>query len=152
MEIHVSAYSSGPPIKQGTCATKLAIAGPGRSRPKQIDIEALHRDRDQLFAEAVHLYRKGAHWWPDKEFEQKHIAKEQADRFEGDPWEEPIASYLGTLKQTTITAVAKSALDFKSYDRIGTSDARRIAKIMIVLGWERINRGPNGERVWGPKS
>ena len=43
-----------------------------------INANALIRDRDQLFAEAVHSYRNGTAWWPDKDFERQHIAPEQA--------------------------------------------------------------------------
>jgi hypothetical protein len=116
-------------------------------RTENIDIEALKEDRDQLFAEAVHLYQQGAHWWPDRDFERDHAAPEQAERYEGDPWEEPIAVYLAGVTRTTVLAVARSALDLK-VDRLGTADARRIASIMTVIGWRRTKRGSAGERFW----
>ena len=47
-----------------------------------IDIAALRRDRDQLFAEAVQLYHAGSAWWPDVQFETEHIKAEQDNRFE----------------------------------------------------------------------
>ena len=50
-----------------------------------IDIDALARDRDQLWAEAVHLYRSGAPWWLDGEAEAD-AAREAALRTEDDPW------------------------------------------------------------------
>jgi predicted P-loop ATPase len=58
-----------------------------------IDIDALIRDRDQLWAEAVHHYRNGAIWWPQRD-DEALLENEQEDRFRADVWEEPIASWL----------------------------------------------------------
>jgi predicted P-loop ATPase len=113
-----------------------------------IDIEALKQDRDQLFAEAVALYRDGKPWWPTAEFERDHAQAEQAQRYEADVWEEPIATFLRSVSQTTVLQVAKSALDFETIDRLGTADARRIAVIMTELGWHRARRGAGGIRLW----
>src|SRR5262249_16799331 len=55
-----------------------------------INVSALAKDRDLLFAEAVRRFSAGERWWPDKDFEQRHIEPEQAERFEDDAWEEPI--------------------------------------------------------------
>ena len=117
-----------------------------------IDIAALRRDRDQLFAEAVSLYRKGASWWPTAEFERDHAQAEQAERYESDPWEELIANFLSGVKRTTILQVAKSALDFEKVDKLATRDSNRIAAIMTEMGWRRAKkRGPNGIRLWERK-
>src|SRR5262249_53690095 len=104
---------------------------------------------DQLFAEAVDRYRHGEQWWPDKDVERKHMQPEQAARYEGDPWEEPIANYLAGVRRTTVLQIAKSALDFQTVDRLGTADARRIAAILTTLGWVHDKREPGtGQRFW----
>jgi predicted P-loop ATPase len=123
-----------------------------------IDIDALKQDRDQLFAEAVRLFQNGAQWWPDKAFEAKHIAPEQEARFEADPWEDPVASYLDSLiapsglfaPKVLISQVGKDALGFSSDARIGTADARRIAAILQREGWKRGPRQSDG-RWWVKK-
>jgi hypothetical protein len=75
-----------------------------------IDVEALARDRDQLFAEAVDLYQGGVTWWPNKDLEREHIMPEQAERYEVDAWEENIADYLNTQSKVTVGQVAREAL------------------------------------------
>jgi predicted P-loop ATPase len=112
----------------------------------RIDLDGLIEDRDQLFAEAVQLYRAGVPWWPDKRFEREHIASEQAARYEGDAWEEPIRTYLAGVKRTTIASVATSAIGL-TVDRIGTADQRRIFAIMTALGWQP--RRDRSGRWWG---
>jgi Virulence-associated protein E/Bifunctional DNA primase/polymerase, N-terminal len=113
-----------------------------------IDIEALARDRDQLFAEAVAYFRDGVRWWPDQDFERKHIMPQQAARYEGDAWEQPIAEHLDGLmgRTTTVASIATSALGFKEHARIGTADQRRIIAVLTSLGW-RSTRDKHG-RWW----
>jgi predicted P-loop ATPase len=117
----------------------------------KIDIDGLSADRDQLFAEAVQLYRNGAQWWPDRGFEQQHIAPEQEARFEGDAWEEPIQSYLNKSEKVTVSQVAKEALFFEA-PRIGTADQRRISAILERLGWKRQPVDSKGNRWWTRQS
>jgi predicted P-loop ATPase len=100
-----------------------------------IDVDGLGDDRDQLFAEAVCLYRRGVPWWPTKDFETEHIMPQQAARYEGDAWEETVSAYLQDLSETTLGAVAVHAIGFKT-ERIGTADQRRIAAILSTLGWK----------------
>jgi Virulence-associated protein E-like domain len=118
-------------------------------RTTSIDVEALAQDREQLFAEAVALYRQGTPWWPDRDFETEHAMPEQAARYEGDAWEELVRTFLGTVTKTTILQVARSALDFAKADRLGTAEQRRIAAVMTSLGWARNKRQPGtGQRLW----
>jgi predicted P-loop ATPase len=87
----------------------------------KVGLDALQQDRDQLFAEATALYRQGMAWWPDKDFEQRHVAPEQAARFEADAWEESISAYVSGETRVTVWQVARQALHIDTA-RIGTAD------------------------------
>jgi predicted P-loop ATPase len=102
----------------------------------KIDVEAMRRDRDQLFAEAVHAYRTGEHWWPDRKFEAEHVAREQEARYESDAWEEIILPWLDSQTRVSVSQVAREALHMET-GRIGTLDQRRIATILERLQWKR---------------
>lgn len=68
----------------------------------EIDIGALVRDRDQLWAEAVHLYRAGERWWLEGE-EADLAQKEQSKRFQQDPWADGINEFIEEFGHTLIT-------------------------------------------------
>jgi Virulence-associated protein E len=113
-----------------------------------IDIKALIRNRDQLFAEAVHLYRQGSQWWPDAAFEREFIAPEQEARYEADAWEDEIRSFLTGKQRTTVLEIAKHSLEIE-LPRIGTADQRRITAALERLGWVRGKRAGTA-RWWVP--
>jgi len=104
---------------------------------RELDTDALIRDRDQLFAEAVHLFNSGQTWWPDSSFEAEHIAPQQAARFETDAWEDPIHEFLSDKTRVTILDVAQHGLSME-IARLGTIEQRRITAILERVGWERV--------------
>ena len=100
-----------------------------------VDIARLTADRDQLFAEAMHLYQAGEPWWPTKDVEREHIQPQQKQRYEADAWEEKIASFIANRPDVTILEVAR-AIGLMT-DRVGTAEQRRISAALESLGWER---------------
>jgi predicted P-loop ATPase len=115
----------------------------------EINLKTLTRDRDQLFAEAAHLYRAGSPWWPDRKFERDHIQAQQEQRFEADVWEETISEFLKQNTKVTVWQVAHEAL-FIETPRVSTSDARRITAILEWLKWKRVPKDGQGKRWWVP--
>jgi predicted P-loop ATPase len=130
-----------------------------------INIDALTEDRDQLFAEAVQLYRTGCAWWPDRDFEQRYILAEQEARYESDTWEPVVRKYLAGKTAVTLLEVFVGALKFEveppvhiegeprpprgtPINRVGTSDQRRLAAVMTALGWEQRREAGTGRRFW----
>jgi predicted P-loop ATPase len=57
-----------------------------------IDWQALGRDRAQLLAEAVHLYREKTPWWPQRELLPIYQVEQEA-RLVDDPWAERVRGF-----------------------------------------------------------
>jgi predicted P-loop ATPase len=129
-------------LKDETGARRFWPTMPGR-----ILLDALTRDRDQLFAEAVGAYRGGEHWWPDATFEREHIKPQQKDRFEADAWQEPIEKFVKGLERVTIAEMANGALDIPT-GKISPADQKRIAGVLTTIGWTP--KRTTTERFWTP--
>jgi len=59
-----------------------------------IDIDALARDRDQLWAEAVHRFREGAIWWIEDPALLEDARQAQDSRYQSDAWDDLIEHWL----------------------------------------------------------
>jgi predicted P-loop ATPase len=116
----------------------------------RVDIAALAADRDQLFAEAEHLYQAGEPWWPSKDLEREIIQPQQASRYEADVWEEKIVTFITGRSDVTIGEVAHGALGLMTA-RLGTAEQRRIAAALDNLGWER-GKVTSTRRPWYPRT
>lgn len=116
-----------------------------------IQLEALERHRDQLWAEALVRYIDGAIWWPETSEEHKLLAVEQNARMEIDPWQETVLTYLSgtsTLPEKTEVTMPELLTDCMKISILGQSQAEknRVGRVMKLLGWRYVR-----ERVQGSK-
>jgi len=64
-----------------------------------IDLNALRRNRDQLWAEAVLRYREGAVWWLEDQALIEAASAEQEARYHADAWDARIDRWLNFERQ-----------------------------------------------------
>jgi putative DNA primase/helicase len=107
----------------------------------KIDIDAIKRDRDQFWAEALLMFYAGEKWWdiPDAE-------REQEERYQPDSWEEIIAKWLVGKIVVSVADILIGACGLP-VDRIGRSEETRIGKIMTRFKWPKRNDTVGGLRV-----
>jgi putative DNA primase/helicase len=75
-----------------------------------IDRGGLEKERDQLWAEAVHQFKAGASWWLETPELEALATAEQSARFAIDAWEEPIREWLGDRIDVGLYEVLEHAL------------------------------------------
>ncbi len=64
-----------------------------------IDLAALRRDRDQLWAEARARHGEGAVWWLEDEEDIREASAAQDERFQSDAWEDLIDRWLAVERK-----------------------------------------------------
>jgi predicted P-loop ATPase len=110
-----------------------------------IEIDSLARDRDQLWAEAKARFNAGVVWWLETGELVEAAAQEQADRFDGDPWEEIIGRWCEDRPSISVSEVLSCCLD-KPRAQWTQGDKNRVARCLRRLGWERY-RERQGDRL-----
>jgi len=113
----------------------------------RILIDELGRDRGQLWAEAAARYRSGSPWWLDSMQLNRLAEREQSDRYEGDPWDEPIAAWVEGRENVSIEQVLTLGIE-KKKDQWTQADKNRVARCLRALGWERYKSGARDAREW----
>ena len=136
-----------------------------------IDLEGLVADREQIWAEAVHLYQAWVKrgrpvgeclWWPS--FEERPLFEgEQAERMPTDVWRDVVVEVANSLKRRTpegqdwVSAVAvwRAIVEDKDHEAALRADGltdKRVQKILSAAGWEskriRAARGTSQFRAW----
>jgi Virulence-associated protein E len=116
-------------------------------RTATIDIEALKRDRNQLWAEAAQRDREGASIVLDRSlWGSAHV--EQQAREEHDPWDDQLANLTGEIEQGEERVSSHDILTIALGIHISRQrdiDYKKLGRCMRRLGWD----GPKSLRIGG---
>ncbi|MGA7413376.1 MAG: virulence-associated E family protein [Bryobacteraceae bacterium] len=111
-----------------------------------INIELLSRDRDQL-AEAKVRFDAASKWWLETAELLVDAAAQQADRYDGDPWEELIARWAEDQPSVSISDILTRCLD-KPKAQWTQVDKNRVARSLRAMGWERYRERQGTRLEW----
>ncbi len=116
-----------------------------------INLEALRRDRDQLWAEAVVMLERGEAWHLSRDLEddQQRIASEREHQ---DPWAEVVASWPAKFTRKPMTAHEGLGELGIETGRQTRADEMRLGKLLAQQGWTRCRSLVNGVQAirWAP--
>jgi hypothetical protein len=99
-----------------------------------VDFEGIERDRDQLWAEAMHCFRAGEVPEPRTAEDRALLAGEVEQRISLDPWEHEIESGLVGKTETAVFTILNEILgiDPKAHQK---KDQNRVASFLPRLGF-----------------
>ncbi len=112
-----------------------------------VDIDAIRRDRDQIWAEAKHRYDSGEKWYLNPKMEEE--ARQATDgRFQIDAWEGILPQLL--VNHHAITTAEGLILLGIEKGKIARGDQMRLADVLSRLGWKRKRMAlqSDGRKPW----
>lgn len=98
----------------------------------KINIQRAKDERDQLFAEAVFLFKNNIEWW----HMPGQTQEEQEERREIDPWESIIANFIINKEEVTIQEIMIQGLQIQPNKQDKYAEMR-IGGILRLFGWDR---------------
>lgn len=116
----------------------------------EIRTDELARDRDQLWAEAIHEYRAGTPWWLASLVLITEAGEEQRARYQGDPWDDAILRWVKIRENVTVTQVLEECIE-KPRHQCVQADSNRVARTLRSAGWIRCRAAEpdeDGKRPW----
>lgn len=114
----------------------------------RIDLAALQRDRDQLWAEALVRFGESAPWHVLPK--EVHLFNSEQDaRYFSDAWEEKLAAYLENSKAQRVPFnelyTGALGLELKDVDR--QKQMRVAACLQRIRGWRKVRASIDGQQV-----
>lgn len=118
-------------------------------RVGKIDLDALRRDRDQLWAEAYERYRAGEAWHLNDPALQTEAEEQQRESLDEDVWQSEIEDYCTTHSDVSIGEILTELID-KPKQQWTQQDKNRVGRCLKALDYERYRpRDPGtGARPW----
>jgi hypothetical protein len=128
----------------------------------QIDLAALRRDRDQLWAESLVRFRAGAHWWLETPELIEAAGQEQSARYLPGIWDEQILTWCDHPEARAKRADDHTGGDVsyelpfdscrdavtvydilvhglgKTLDKFTNSDVMQVRNCLVHNGWKRV--------------
>ena len=99
-----------------------------------LDFEALRRDRDQIWGEAMHRYLAGEKWWPSGGDMIAEFRAESELRVVGDEWESVLRPFLAGKDWTTIADCLRELIPDEQ--KFAPDHQRRVGRCLVRLGYE----------------
>lgn len=115
-------------------------------RVREVNLDFIRAQRDQLFAEAVELYKGGIPWW---DIPQEAAQREQEQRRDDDVWQPRVEAYVHGKVSTTVPEILEFCLDIEPQKQDKRAQMR-VSSILKVLGFTRHveRQGVTTVRVW----
>ncbi len=119
---------------------------------EKIDFDGVSAVRDQLFAEAVAMYKMGEPLYLDNEKSEKQAHEEQKERLTVDEWQGAVRRVVSRADFPTdgfeISEVASQMAEFGAH-KLSPTDGHRIARCLRMMGFERFRTSqPPRRKMW----